>query len=185
MMWRFAVPFVLLIAIAAACNSRNTDNILLERISMTEARVIPKLVEWETDRGQDVNLEQDITSLLRDYAQYANAHHGDSVANQMLVKRAELLLGRGKAEAAERQWLDIVEGGADEALLSEALFRLGFIRETALMDTTGAMKAYAEVSRLFPESAWAKMALEASKWLTFSEENFIRAIGEGAREHRD
>ena len=185
MRFGIAFPFVFLVVVAAACASRNTDDLLLERIAKIEARVIPKLDEWETGRGQDVALEQDISSLLRDYAQYANAHHGDSVANRMLVKRAELLLGRGKAEAAARQWLDIVEGGADEALLPEALFRLGFIRETALMDTTGAMKAYAEVSRLFPESAWAKMALEASKWLTFSEENFLRALGEGAAEGRD
>ncbi len=180
-----AFPFIFLVVVALACASRNADDILLARIAKTEARVIPKLDEWRTGQVQDGDLEQDISSLLRDYAQYANGHHGDSVANRMLVKRAELLLGRGKAEAAARQWLDIAESGADEALLPEALFRLGFIRETALMDTTGAMKAYAEVSRLFPESVWAKMALDASKWLTFSEENFIRALGEGATETRD
>ena len=176
---------VFLIAAVLACNSRKADDMLLEKITKLEARVIPKLDTWETGRVQELGLEQDITSLIRDYAQYANVHHGDSVSNRMLVKRAELLLGRGQVEAAERQWLDIVEGGADEALLPEALFRLGFIRETALMDTTGAMKAYAEVSRLFPESAWAKMALDASRWLTFSEENFIQALGKGAIERRD
>ena len=43
-------------------------------------------------------------------------------------------------------------------------------------DTTGAMKAYAEVMRLHPGTAWSDMATDASKWLTFSEEQFIRAL---------
>ncbi len=175
---------VVLTALAAACSSPDADSLLLSRIAKAEARVMPKLDEWEMGLGQDAALEEDISGLLRDYAQYANGHHGDSAANRMLVKRAELLLGRGRSEAAARQWLDIVEGGADEALLPEALFRLGFIRETAMMDTTGAMKAYAEVMRLFPESVWAGMALDASKWLTFSEESFIRALEEGQVEGR-
>ena len=102
----------------------------------------------------------------------------------MLMKRAELLLGKGEADAAAEQWLNIVESGGSSAYVPEAMFRLGFIRETALADTTGALKAYAQVVHLYPESPWSEMAADASKWLTFSEREFIRALeqeGEGAQ----
>ena len=179
---RFPAWFVVVVALCASCVTRDSDADLLRRISEVESRVLPKLDEWDGARGQEVEFEEDISSLLRCYARYANAHHGDSIAMRMLVKRAELLLGKGDAEAAAGQWLDIVEGGATPYLMPEALFRLGFIRETALGDTTGAMKAYAEVVRLFPESHWADMAADASKWLTFSEREFIRALEAGQGE---
>ena len=52
-------------------------------------------------------MENDISRLLRDYALCQCPPR--STTNRMLVKRAELLLGRGDARAAEAQWLDIVE----------------------------------------------------------------------------
>ena len=184
MTWRHwalsLAPWLLLVS----CSEGGEDTELLDRIRETEQRVFPQLEAWSDQRVPNEAMEKDISRLLRDYALYANAHHGDSVANRMLVKRAELLLGRGDALAAEAQWLDIVEGGADAELMPEALFRVGFIRETRLADTTGAMKAYAEVMRLYPGSAWSVMAADASKWLTFSEEQFIRALEQGAVDSR-
>ena len=184
MSWR---PWVLCLAPAllfVSCAEGGGDTDLLDRIRETEQRVLPGLEEWGGQRVPNEAMENDISRLLRDYASYANAHHGDSTANRMLVKRAELLLGRGDARAAEAQWLDIVEGGADAELMSEALFRIGFIRETVLADTTGAMKAYAEVMRLHPATAWSDMATDASKWLTFSEEQFIRALEQRQEDSR-
>ena len=58
------------------------------------------------------------------------------------------------------------------------------IRETVLMDTTGAMKAYAEVMRLHPGTAWSDMAADASKRLTFSKEQFIRALEQWQEDSR-
>ena len=184
MIWR---PWVLCLTptlLLVSCAEGGGDSELLDRIQETERRVLPRLEEWGERRVPDQAMENDISRLLRDYAAYANAHHGDSTANRMLIKRAELLLGRGDARAAEAQWLDIVEGGADVELMPEALFRIGFIRETVLMDTTGAMKAYAEVMRLHPGTAWSDMATDASKWLTFSEEQFIRALEQGQEDSR-
>ena len=184
MTWRSWILFLTPALLFISCAERGEDTELLDRIRETEQRVLPRMKEWGEQRLPNEALENDISRLLRDYAAYANAHHGDSTANRMLVKRAELLLGRGDARAAEAQWLDIVEGGADAELMPEALFRIGFIRETVLMDTTGAMKAYAEVMRLHPGTAWSDMAMDASKWLTFNEEQFIRALQQGQEDSR-
>jgi len=159
----------------ASCGVHDPDTELLRRIDAAEARMMDELSRGG-NVGQSGDSERDVTSLLRDYATYANAHHGDSLATRMLVKRAELLLGKGEAEAAAEQWLNIVESGGAGGVVPEAMFRLGFIRETALADTSGALKAYAQLIQLYPESPWSKMAADASKWLTFSEREFIRAL---------
>lgn len=167
----------------AACGDRDPEGPLLRRIEAAEARMVDRLSQGEIV-GQTEDVDRDVASLLRDYATYANAHHGDSLATRMLVKRAELLLGKGEAEAAAEQWLNIVESGGAGGLLPEAMFRLGFIRETALADTTGALKAYAQVVQLYPESPWSQMAADASKWLTFSEQEFIRALQQEEEDSR-
>ena len=159
----------------ASCGVQDPDTALLRRIEAAEARMVDGLSQGR-EVGQSEDMDQDVSSLLRDYATYANAHHGDSLATRMLVKRAELLLGKGEAAAAAEQWLNIIESGGDGGLVPEAMFRLGFIRETALADTSGALKAYAQVIQLYPESPWSPMAADASKWLTFSEREFIRAL---------
>ena len=172
-----------LVCLAFACGEADPDETLLRRIDGVEARMLDRLAAGE-EVGQSDDLNADVTLLLRDYATYANAHHGDSLATRMLMQRAELLLGKGDADAAEEQWLNIVESGGSAAFVPEAMFRLGFIRETALADTTGALKAYAQVVQLYPESPWGQMAADASKWLTFNEREFIRALeqeGEGSR----
>lgn len=171
------------VCLAFACGEADPDETLLRRIDAAEARMLNRLAAGE-EVGQSDDMDADVTLLLRDYATYANAHHGDSLATRMLMKRAELLLGKGEADAAAEQWLNIVEGGGSSAYVPEAMFRLGFIRETALADTTEALKAYAQVVQLYPESPWSEMAADASKWLTFSEREFIRALeqeGEGAQ----
>ena len=154
---------------------QDADTELLHRIEAAEARMVDGLSQG-MEVGQSDDMEQDVTALLRDYATYANTHHGDSLATRMLVKRAELLLGKGEASAAAEQWLNIAESGDAGGLVPEAMFRLGFIRETALADTIGALKAYAQVVQLYPESPWSQMAADASKWLTFNEREFIRAL---------
>ena len=100
------------------------------------------------------------------------------------MRRADLLLGKGDAVAAIQQWIDVVGGGANGELAAEAMFRVGLTREVALQDTVGALKAYAELIRLHPESQWSGPAGEAAKWLTFSESEFIRALELGAEAHR-
>ena len=103
-------------------------------------------------------------------------HHGDSASCGLLMRRADLLQGRGTPELAVDQWIDVVEGCPGSAFAPEALFRVGFARESALVDTTGALEAYAEVVRVYPESPWADQARMAARWLTFSETEFIRAL---------
>lgn len=177
------VASLALVCLAFACGEVDPDEALLRRIDAAEARMLDRLVAGE-EVGQSDEVDADVTLLLRDYATYANAHHGDSLAVRMLMKRAELLLGKGEADAAAEQWLNIVESGGLAGYVPEAMFRLGFIRETAMADTTGALKAYAQVVQLYPESPWSQMAADASKWLTFSEQEFIRALeqdGEGSR----
>lgn len=167
---------VLVVAcLASACADNSPDGELLRRIDAAEDRMIDRLAAGQEVGRSDV-VEEDVAMLLRDYAAYANAHHGDSLSMRMLMKRAELLLGKGEAEAAAEQWLNIVEGGGSAGLVPEAMFRLGFIRETALADTTGALKAYAQVVQLYPNSPWGQMAADASKWLTYSEVELVRAL---------
>lgn len=170
-----AAVFLVIASLAVACGDADPDEALLRRIDAAEARMLDRLAAGE-EVGHSNDMDADVTLLLRDYATYANAHHGDSLATRMLMKRAELLLGKGEADAAAEQWLNIVESGGSAAFVPEAMFRLGFIRETALADTTGALKAYTQVVQLYPESPWSEMAADASKWLTFSEREFLRAF---------
>lgn len=129
-------------------------------------------LDWESEEVEEV-----VGQLLRDYADYANHHHGDSLAAVYGMRRADLLLGKGDAEGAVRQWVDVVEVHPGSTWAAEAMFRVGFTRETALLDTTGALEAYAGIIRSFPESPWAEQARQASTWLTFSEEQMIRSLG--------
>ncbi len=131
-------------------------------------------VDWTNEEVQN-----EVRFLLRSYAQYANDHRGDSLTSVYMMKRADLLHGRGDHEAAIAQWLDVVEGFPKEDIAAEAIFRMGFVRETAMQDTVGALKAYAELVRLFPESPWTAQAEMSAQWLTFSEEKFIEALSEG------
>ena len=122
-------------------------------------------------------MEQDVTALLRDYATYANTHHGDSLATRMLVKRAELLLGKGEASAAAEQWLNIAESrGCWRARAGSHVSGWASSARQHWRTRLGALKAYAQVVQLYPESPWSQMAADASKWLTFNEREFIRAL---------
>lgn len=174
------LPMWILAAIGlwGGCHEAPPSYELMSRITLAEAELAP-LLETEFDalpeRGEAL-----VQALLRDYATYANAHHGDSMALQYSMKRADLLLAKGEAEAAVQQWIDVVGAGGGEALASEAMFRIGLAREVALTDTVGALKAYSELLRLYPDSRWAEAAGEAAKWLTFNEREFIRALESGA-----
>ena len=128
-------------------------------------------VDWTSEE-----VEAEVMQLLRLYAAYANRHHGDSLAGAMLMRRADLLQGRGDVEEAIRQWVDVVEGYPKDPMAPEAMFRIGFARETALRDTTEAVKVYSELARVYPESAWAEQALSSVKWLSFSEEQWLRSL---------
>lgn len=152
------------------------DEALEDRIRQGERRMSawmdsPDGVQWSAQEVDDV-----VSGLLRDYALYANSHHGDSTSCGMLMRRADLLQGRGTPALAVDQWIDVVEGCSGSAFAPEALFRVGFARESALVDTTGALEAYGELVRVYPESPWADQARMAARWLSFSESEFIRAL---------
>lgn len=149
----------------------------LDRIAENE-QVLQAAIQSMEGEGMPDDMEEVVSELLRDYASYANAHRGDSVATQCLMKRADLLEGKGSVREAERQWLDLADGLKDPSIAPEAMFRLGFLRESALLDTAGALEAYGEILRLYPESPWAEQAAQSSKWLTFSESEMLRAIRE-------
>ena len=164
------------------CGPQGEREQLLSRIAESERTLGPML------REEGVNTSEEsqalVQQLLRDYAAFSNAHHGDSLAPLFGMRRADLLLGKGDAEEAVGQWIDVVEGGAPPELASEAMFRVGLTRESALGDTLGAKKAYAELLRLHPESRWAGPAQDALKWLGFSEREFIRALESGTEGRR-
>ena len=154
------------------CGLGGDVDVVASRIQGNERALRPLLVEDELDEaGQAL-----VAELLRDYARYANVHHGDSLAGVFLMRRADLLQGMGEHEAAVEQWVNVAEGGGSPLLAAEAVFRVGFVRETALKDTVGALKAYGEVVRVYPESQWASAAIEAAKWLSFSEREMLRAL---------
>lgn len=128
-------------------------------------------VDWA-----DPEVQTEVSLLLRLYAEYANAHHGDSLAARFLMRRADLLQGRGDPASAVSQWLDVVEGYPNMSVAPEAMFRMGFTQETLLLDTVAALRTYTELVSVFPESKWAEQAGLASKWLTFDERHFIEAL---------
>ena len=175
---RFARISWVALVICSSCGVAGPDAQALERISKAEAELQPFLKSTDAAVLPPEG-ERAVSSLLRDYAAYANAHHGDSLAVLFLMRRADLLQGRGEHEAAINQWLDVAEGGGPDEWMAESIFRVGFLRETELKDTTGALKAYEELIRIHPNSRWASSAGDAAKWLTFSESEFIKALERG------
>ena len=131
-------------------------------------------VDWTSPEVQEA-----ASSLLRQYAAFANGFRGDSLAPLFLMRRADLLEGKGAAEAAVGQWIDVAEGFPRSALAPQAIFRVGFARETALTDTLGALEAYSELMQVYPESPWAEQAGLAAQWLTFREDQVGGALEQG------
>ena len=135
----------------------------------------PSGVDW--DEPEVASL---VSGLMRGYADFANAYRKDSLAGVFLMRRADLLQGRGDAEEAEGQWLDVIDGFPSSQLAPEAMFRVGFLRETVMGDTTGAMEAYSQLVAIYPRSPWSEQAAASIKWLGFSESEFIRSLKEGS-----
>lgn len=174
-----SVLLVLLALVMLGCGGQATGD-GVARITALEERMVQWMdgsgeLDWSSDEVQDV-----VGQLLRGYAEYANGHHGDSLAGVYRMRRAELLLGKGDASAAIDQWVDVVEGHPTTPWAAEAMFRVGFTRETALADTVGALEAYSGLIGAFPESPWAEQARQASAWLTFNEREMIRSLREGS-----
>lgn len=132
-------------------------------------------VDWE-----DATTEQVVRRLLKGYADYANRHHGDSLSAIFLMRRADLLQGRGDADAAVSQWRDVAEGYPGTRSAPEAIFRMGFMRETVLDDGAGAREAYTELIRVYPDSPWSEQARWSLKWLGLNDEELIRSLSAGS-----
>jgi tetratricopeptide (TPR) repeat protein len=173
-----------LLVLGTGCQSPSgTSGSQSARLSQIEAseQAFRKMLEKEADLDWASEEVQDVVSrLLRQYAEFANGYRGDSLAPVFLMRRADLLQGKGAADAAVRQWIDVAEGFPRNALAPQAIFQVGFIRETALKDTLGALKAYSELIQVYPESHWAEQAGLAAQWLTFKEGRLGGALEEGA-----
>lgn len=172
------VVAVLSVAALWGCSNApsDADAELLGQIAKSEAEFRDFLdadadVDW-----LDADVQAVVGELLRGYAAYANGHRSDSLSVAFLMRRADLLQGKGDAERAVKQWIDLAEGFPQSASAPEAIFRVGFARESALRDTAGALEAYAELVKAYPQSPWAEQATLAAKWLTFDEAAIIRAL---------
>jgi hypothetical protein len=168
----------LALAMLAGCGIYSSKEALESSIFRDEQRLRPLLANANSGELDDI-CEGVVASLLRDYARYANGHHGDSLANVFLMRRADLLQGMGDFSAAIEQWMNVAEGAVHSELAAEAIFRIGFIRESALQDTLGALKAYGELVRVYPESDWSGSAIEAAKWLSFNETEMMKVLDKG------
>lgn len=178
-MVRWSVVFAVLTAAAlGGCSgaSGDADANLLAQIAESEAQ-FRRFVEADADVDWlDESVQSVVGELLRGYAAYANGHRNDSLSVAFLMRRADLLQGKGDAEGAVAQWIDIAEGFPKSASAPEAIFCVGFARESALRDTAGALEAYGELVKAYPQSPWAEQATLAAKWLSFDEKAIIRAL---------
>ena len=175
----FSVFAVLSVAALWGCSSAsgNADDKLLGQIAKSEAE-FRRFVDADADVDWlDADVQAVVGELLRGYAEYANGHRSDSLSIAFLMRRADLLQGKGDAAGAVKQWIDIAEGFPQSASAPEAIFLVGFARESALRDTAGALEAYGELVKTYPLSPWAEQATLAAKWLTFDEAAIIRALG--------
>ncbi len=183
MMGRLLLVLTCCAWVASSCGEASNDR----GLQSSEREEIEK---WEEDFKRffksadgvdwaDSEVQSSVSRLLRGYADFANRHHGDSLAGAFLMRRADLLQGRGDVDAALSQWLNVVEGYPQTSFAPEAIFRMGFARETALLDTAGALKAYGQLVEVYPESSWSEQARQSLKWLTFNEAQMMRALEAG------
>ena len=167
------------LVLAGCQNSKGPSGPQGERIAEIEAseQVFRKMLDQNADVDwNSPEIQETVSGLLRQYAEYANRFRGDSLAPAFLMRRADLLEGKGAAEEAVRQWIDVAEGFPRTTWAPLAVFRVGFARETSLLDTLGALEAYGELMEVYPESPWAEQAGLAAKWLTFEEDQVAGAL---------
>ena len=173
----------LCVLLAVGCQSTNeragSQGARLADIGASEQR-FRAMLEQEADADWSSPEVQEVaSSLLRQYAEYANGFRGDSLAPVFLMRRVDLLQGKGAIDAAVSQWIDVAEGFPRSAYAPQAIFRVGFARETALTDTVGALIAYTELIQVYPESPWAEQEGLAAQWLTFKEGQVAGALEGG------
>ena len=183
MRFQMAAIWALCLLITAGCHAPErqpgSKNARLADIETSE-QTFREMLEQEADLDWAAPEVQDaVHGLLRQYAEFANHFRGDSLAPAYLMRRADLLQGKGAPEEAVRQWIDVAEGFPRSAWAPQAIFRVGFARETALSDTLGALKAYSELTQVYPESPWAEQAGLAAQWLTFEEGQVAGALEGG------
>ena len=105
------------------CGEGNGVEAWSARIAAAEAELAPRLQLEDIEVSEET--ETQVQHLLREYAAFANAHHGDSLAFLYSMRRADLLLGKGDAEAAVQQWIDVVEGAVGRRLPPKRCFGSG------------------------------------------------------------
>lgn len=183
MRFQLAAAWAFCMLVTAGCTSpkgpSGSKSARLADIEISE-QAFRKMLEQDADLDWMAPEVQDaVHGLLRQYAEYANHFRGDSLTPAYLMRRADLLQGKGAPEEAVRQWIDVAEGFPRSAWAPQAIFRVGFARETALSDTLGALKAYSELTQVYPESPWAEQAGLAAQWLTFEEGQVAGALEDG------
>ena len=160
MRFQLAAAWAFCMLVTAGCTSpkgpSGSKSARLDDIETSE-QAFRKMLEQDADLDWMAPEVQDaVHGLLRQYAEYANHFRGDSLTPAYLMRRADLLQGKGAPEEAVRQWIDVAEGFPRSAWAPQAIFRVGFARETALSDTLGALKAYSELTQVYPLRALNK-----------------------------
>lgn len=151
-----SVVFVALCALGCGVAEGPAHEVSCSDRLSTIASLEAKLFQGESVEG-DVR-----TSLLRAYADFANACNGESATPEMLFRRADLLRSLGAFEEAMTQLRDVHDHFPQYPQRARCAFLVGFIAETELGDREQARLTYRQVMEVHPDSEeaeWARISL--------------------------
>lgn len=121
------------------------------------------------------------SELMRTYADFANSCSSDSLAPEVLMRRADMLRGKGKIIEAISAFTAIHDGYPHYPNKINCAMIAAFLYDTELNDKEMAEKVYQEVVNLYPDSEEAKKAKIALKYLRETPEELFRRLNLDAK----
>jgi len=116
------------------------------------------------------------SELMREYAAFANSCSNDSLAPEFLMRRADMLRGKGKTIEAISAFTAIHDGYPHYPNKVNCALISAFLYDTVLNDKEMAEKIYQEVVNLYPDTEEAKKAKVALKYLRETPEELFRRL---------
>lgn len=119
--------------------------------------------------------------LMREYADFANSCSNDSLAPEFLMRRADMLRGKGKTIEAISAFTSIHDGYPLYPNKVNCALISAFLYDTELNDKEMAEKIYQEVVYLYPNTEEANKAKVALKYLRETPEELFRRLNLDAK----
>ena len=157
--------------IIASCSSNEVD---VKTLSCSEHSELIRLKETAfVESNYSYELMQD---MLVSYANFANNCNSDSLAPEFLMRRADLLRGKGAIRESIAQFKSVHDGFPQYHNKITCAFIAAFLYETELNDRDMAEKLYLQIIESYPQSHEADVARISLRHLRETTDELIKRL---------